>query len=83
MDNDLTQFLDMNIPGYDYLWTCTISLHSAISGFALQFQYLGFFMILFLLIWTIPHGVDVTSASSHTTLTVHSLNYSSKIPSLD
>ena len=43
MDDDLSQFLDLDLPGYEYCWTYAICLHTVLSGVILQFQYLEFF----------------------------------------
>ena len=43
MDIDLSEHLDLHIPGYEYLWNCAICLKSAISGVILSFQWIEFF----------------------------------------
>ena len=43
MSDDLSEFLDMDLPGYEYLWNCNICFHPAMSGVALMFQYLEYF----------------------------------------
>ena len=43
MSGDLSEFVDMDLPGYEYLWNCAICLQPAISGVVLMFQYLEFF----------------------------------------
>ena len=43
MSGDLSEFLDMDLPGYEYLWNCAICLCPAISGVVLMFQYIEFF----------------------------------------
>ena len=43
MDVDLREHLDLDLPGYEFLWNCAIYLKSAICGVGLQFQWLEFF----------------------------------------
>ena len=43
MDVDLTEHLDLHIPGYEYLWNCAIYLKPTISGVVLSFQWTEFF----------------------------------------
>ena len=43
MDIDLSEHLDLHIPGYEYLWNCAICLKPAISGVILSFQWIEFF----------------------------------------
>ena len=43
MSDDLSEFLDMDLPGYKYFWNYVICLQPVISGVALMFQYLEFF----------------------------------------
>ena len=43
MSDDLSEFLDMDLLRYEYLWNCAICLHLVIRGVALMFQYLELF----------------------------------------
>ena len=62
MDVDLTEHLDLHIPGYEYLWNCPICLTPAISGVVLSFSGLSSSMILYFIIYTTPPGLNATNA---------------------
>ena len=70
MDVDLREHLDLDLPGYEFLWNCAICLKPAICGVGLQFQWLEFFILMFILILTIAPGLDFIDASIHFILIV-------------
>ena len=70
MSDDLSEFLDFHLPGYEYLWNCAICLRPVISGVALMFQYLELFEDSVFLILTIVPGAGATNVNTHIMLIV-------------
>ena len=68
MDVDLREHLDLDLPGYEFLWNCAICLKPAMCG--VGFSGLSFFILIFILILRIAPGLDVIDASTHFILIV-------------
>ena len=70
MDVDLREYLDLDLPGYEFLWNCTIVLNLQYVVLVFSFSGLSFYILMFILILTIAPGLDVIDASIHFILIV-------------
>ena len=70
MDVDLREHLDLDLPGYEFLWNCAICLKPTICGIGLQFQWLEFFYFNVYFDFDNSSGLDVMDESIHFILIV-------------